>query len=277
MIDSFINARKAAYLLKHPSQINGAMDGLVTSAQTAVSHVLERSDVKKDGTEGWRNPQMLPSPASVAPTDSASSTPDNRGHGTPSAVAVPAVTSKTSAPDMSGAPGRTRIVPPQYYSPNGSLPEAVEAAASKVTVPISSQLVGPLKDITAGLTASRRAAVEAQKHLSLPVMARHFPRTFARMSYSTLSADDEHEPTFDDEDGELYWPGQSTTGEGLGWVCLMGQAMIKEFGKQYGYMGVHGVVPKPDQASESPFSHPSSLPSAGGRSLPPRPSTQVRR
>ena len=84
----------------------------------------------------------------------------------------------------------------------------------------------------------------AQKYLSLPILREHFPRTFGRMVFSTLTAQEEHEPFMDDEDGELFWPGQCVTGEGLGWVCLMGRAMINEFGREFGYQGVKGIVKK---------------------------------
>lgn len=90
---------------------------------------------------------------------------------------------------------------------------------------------------------------DSQKTLNLPIMSRHFPRTFARMMYSSLSANDEIEPDIEDEEGELFWPTQLVTGEGIGWVCTMGKAMIKEFAKNYGYVGMEGVIPKPAQGA----------------------------
>lgn len=74
------------------------------------------------------------------------------------------------------------------------------------------------------------------------------------MVYSALGPQEEHEPDIEDEEGELFWPGQSSTGEGLGWVCLMGKAMIKEFGKAYTYKGLDGVVPKPKPQGEAAHS-----------------------
>jgi hypothetical protein len=63
--------------------------------------------------------------------------------------------------------------------------------------------------------------------------------------YSSLQAGEEHEPDMEDTEGELFWPGNMGSGQGLGWVCLMGRAMIREFGGEIGYKGLDGVVPKP--------------------------------
>ena len=76
-------------------------------------------------------------------------------------------------------------------------------------------------------------------------MREHFPRTFGRMIYSSLNAGEECEPDLDDDEGELYWPGQCVTGQGIGWVCLLGKAMINEYGKEIGYRGLDGIIPKP--------------------------------
>jgi hypothetical protein len=37
----------------------------------------------------------------------------------------------------------------------------------------------------------------------------------------------------------------------LGWVCLVGKAMIKEFGRDIGYVGYDGVVPKPETSAST--------------------------
>jgi hypothetical protein len=43
----------------------------------------------------------------------------------------------------------------------------------------------------------------------------------------------------------------------LGWVCLVGKAMIKEFGRDIGYVGYDCVVPKPEtSASNCPSTQP---------------------
>jgi len=72
------------------------------------------------------------------------------------------------------------------------------------------------------------------------------------MAFSTLTPQDEHEPDMEDDEGELLWPGQCVTGEGIGWVCLMGRAMVKEFGKEFGYRGIDGIIPKPDTDERRP-------------------------
>ena len=69
------------------------------------------------------------------------------------------------------------------------------------------------------------------------------------MMYSNLQATEEYEPDMEDGEGELFWPGHAGGmggGEGLGWVCLMGRSMIREFGAEIGYVGLAGVVPKPN-------------------------------
>jgi len=123
--------------------------------------------------------------------------------------------------------------------------EAAAAAAANVTVPITPAMAQVLKDQSGGIVAVSFGMEFSQRTLTLPILARHFPVTFARMVYSTLLPHEEHEPDIEDEEGELFWPGQCVTGEGLGWVCLMGKAMINEFGKDIGYRGLEGVVPKP--------------------------------
>ena len=123
------------------------------------------------------------------------------------------------------------------------------AASTEFITPPDVRVPTPLfKDIHEILDSRNSAAwcmKKSQETLTLPILREHFPKTFARMVFSTLAYDEEHEPEFEDEEGELFWPDQCITGEGLGWVCLMGKAMIFEFGKEFGYMGKEGIVPKP--------------------------------
>jgi hypothetical protein len=113
-----------------------------------------------------------------------------------------------------------------------------------------------MNEVSHSLELSISEMTTAQTHLNFSTMARHFPRTFARMVHSTLKSSEEHEVDFEDDDGELFWPGQSITGEGLAWLCFMGEGMVKEFGKQFEYKGLKGVVPKPDQLHPDPRQRP---------------------
>lgn len=141
---------------------------------------------------------------------------------------------------------------PEHLKNSTYISSNVMEAMGKVTVPVSPHLVQELKNHTSSVLTASGCMNSAQTMLNLPVMARLFPTTFARMMYTSLSANEEHEPDFEDQEGELFWPGQCITGEGLGWVCLMGKAMINEFGKAYGYKGLDGVVPKPKPAAPAP-------------------------
>jgi hypothetical protein len=125
-------------------------------------------------------------------------------------------------------------------------------AASSVSIPISPTMAQALKEQSGGVVSVSFCMNMTQQTLNLPVMAQHFPVTFARMVHSSLLWHEEHEPDIEDEEGELFWPGQCATGEGLGWVCLMGKAMIKEFGKDIGYRGLDGVIPKPKPEEHGP-------------------------
>jgi hypothetical protein len=135
------------------------------------------------------------------------------------------------------------MLPDRYK--DAPIPAHVVDAMLAVTSTVGVQFVQNLKEQTSGTTAASYCMINSQGALNLTTLVRFFPATFARVIYTTLSPTEEHEPDFEDDEGELYWPGQSITGEGLGWVCLLGKAMIKEFGKAYGYRGLDGVVPKP--------------------------------
>ena len=85
----------------------------------------------------------------------------------------------------------------------------------------------------------------SERTLSLSIIREHFPHTFSRIIHSTLAVQEEWEGDMEDGEGELVWPGQCGTGEGVAWVCLIGRAMVREFGKGIGYLGLAGVIPKP--------------------------------
>ncbi|KAF9062469.1 hypothetical protein BDP27DRAFT_1368854 [Rhodocollybia butyracea] len=129
-------------------------------------------------------------------------------------------------------------------------------AANSVSAPLNLIQLGSMNEVSHSLELAISEMTTAQTHLNFSTMARHFPRTFARMVHSTLKSSEEHEVDFEDDDGELFWPGQSITGEGLAWLCFMGEGMVKEFGKQFEYKGLKGVVPKPDQLHPDPRQRP---------------------
>lgn len=189
-------------------------------------------------------PPMLPSPASIAGTKSSNSTPSNEG--TPDSN-VP-TSSNLNANLPAPHPPNQTLIPqpllPQRYR-DVAIPVHVMDAMLEVTVTAAPPLVQNLKNHMSGTTAAGYCMTQSQRTLNIPVLARFFPNTFARVIHTTLSPLEEYEPDFEDEEGELFWPGQTCTGEGLGWVCLLGKAMINEFGKTCGYRGIDGVVSKP--------------------------------
>ncbi|KAK7005626.1 hypothetical protein R3P38DRAFT_2794228 [Favolaschia claudopus] len=252
MIEGFIHARKVVYATALRSQVERDLDRLVVLTRASISAAATEANLSSGATlapnKSSTTPVMLPSPASLAP--SANSTPTNRD-GTPSSTA--------SSLSSAAAPHPVSVGMAPSNLPSSMLPSELKhvpvaphtaAAMESVTVPIGPRLINELKLESMAIQASAYQLSLAQLHLNLPVMARHFPTTFARMVHSTLSPTEEHEPDFEDEEGELFWPGQSSTGEGLGWVCLMGKAMIMEFGKAYSYRGLDGVVPKPKGPEE---------------------------
>lgn len=245
MIEGFIHARKVAYshrpldaeLGKLIEVGRGEVMANISIVEQQMANPTQLHGSKKPGT-----PQMLPSPASIAPTNSANSTPTSRDGNTPNPEAASIPPAQPAQPSSSGPAPNHRMIPSKYQR---TIPPHVVTAVNNVSLPVSVNTLGSLKDHMSGISSTITAFNAAQQTLTLPVMQRHFPKTFARMMYSTLSATDEHEPEFEDDEGELFWPGQSTNGEGLGWICLMGQAMLREFGRPYGYKGLAGVVPKP--------------------------------
>jgi hypothetical protein len=136
-------------------------------------------------------------------------------------------------------------------SDGGKATEQMMLAASNIMIPVSPQFVNAVQSENQGIEAAQFCLERSQQTLTLPKMAQHFPGTFARMVHSNLGADEEYQPDMEDEEGELFWPGQCVTGEGLGWVCLMGKAMINELGKDIGYIGLQGVIPKPKAEAQS--------------------------
>ena len=243
MIEAFIQARKIAYTVRGhlDADMDKVVEGTSQKIALAAASALPGDPIFANGLTGTV-PPMLPSPTST------NSTPVNRDEDTPnssnprSSQSVVNVTSRQQ-PYTGAVP--FKLLPEQLQNSAVPIPSQVMSAMEAVTQPIGPSLVQNLKDLTSSLMAISFCLERAKQTLNLPILKRCFPRTWTRMMYSTLLPNEEHEPDFEDEEGELYWPDQCISGEGLGWVCLMAKAMINEFGKTYGYKSVDGVVPKP--------------------------------
>lgn len=118
-------------------------------------------------------------------------------------------------------------------------------APPEVFVPVKQSYIVNTRTLLNLQSMASREMRQSEKLLSLAIMREHFPHTFGRMVCSTLSADEEYEPDMEDGEGELFWPSQCVTGDGIAWVCLMGRAMVREFGKEIGYTSLSGAIPKP--------------------------------
>ncbi|KAJ7076368.1 hypothetical protein B0H15DRAFT_955720 [Mycena belliarum] len=258
MIEGFIHSRKLVYGTAKNTPVERDLERLMASSRSAIAAAATDAIAAHPSgavmgplaPKSSTTPVMLPSPASLAP--SANSTPTNRDGSTPSSTAGSASSATAPHPPPQGlAPSSlpSSLLPPEYKH----VPIAAHVASAMETtvVPIAPRLLNELKNESLGIANAAYCMNNSQALLNLPIMARFFPTTFARMVMSTLSPNEEHEPYFEDEEGELFWPGQSSTGEGLGWVCLMGKAMINEFGKAYSYRGLDGVVPKPKPEEEA--------------------------
>ncbi|KAF5380395.1 hypothetical protein D9615_004524 [Tricholomella constricta] len=251
LIEGFIHVRKLTYMA------NGHLEKEVSKLYEELRPEVDMAGLKAEkgqlsaenlsllAPKAQATPPMLPSPASIVPANSANSTPTTRDAGTPNPLVPEGSASAPQRPAHNAAQVfiRGRMLPDRYK--DNSIPAHVMDGMLSVTTTVGVSFIQNLKEQTSGTTAASYCMIHSQASLNLTTLRLHFPTTFARVINTTLSPTEEHEPDFEDEQGELYWPGQSITGEGLGWVCLLGKAMIKEFGKAYGYRGLDGVVPKP--------------------------------
>ncbi|TFK44828.1 hypothetical protein BDQ12DRAFT_37679 [Crucibulum laeve] len=286
MIEAYIHGRKMLYTVRsHLDKEAGAVCNNIKEKVANAAETAQRAEENGHlgissgllGTKLQSTPQMLPSPASIATANSANSTPTNRDEGTPNTLngRPGAASTQVRAPPPGPPPVPYSLIPkPIANGPQPIAPHVMDAMAA-CTEPIGPMFAYDIKETTAAIHSAGYSMTNSQSTLSLSVLARHFPTTFARIIHTTLSPIEEHEPDFEDEEGELYWPGQLITGEGLGWVCLMGKAMIKEFGKAYGYLGLEGVVPKPkpEEQAEDGSAPPQQQPPVQGHPLPQRPGT----
>lgn len=248
MIEGFIQGRKMLHSVRH--NLEKDMEKVHSTTSHKIAAAAEEAIAAGDPIlginasllHGKPPPPMLPSP------NSANSTPVNRDESTPDSAASrpapPAATQAAPRPSQYTGIVPSKLVPEYLTNGPQPIPDHVMKAMADVTEPIGPTLVQGLKDLTSGFSATAWC-MSPQNMLTLPIMRRCFPKTWTRMMYTTLLPTEEHEPDFEDEEGELYWPDQCVNGEGIGWVCLMGKAMINEFGKAYGYKGLDGVVPKP--------------------------------
>jgi hypothetical protein len=113
-------------------------------------------------------------------------------------------------------------------------------------VPFPEELAKMVLTSTKLFTASSTSFVHASSRITLPILEQHFPKTFARLTKSTLKYNDEFEIDFEDDESELFWPMAPSRGEGLGWVLALGRSMLREYAKKYGYKGIDGVVREAD-------------------------------
>ncbi|KAI0356245.1 hypothetical protein OH77DRAFT_1401185 [Trametes cingulata] len=241
MLDAYILGRKLRYqasILDKENEQKYNRLHIQWKAEKAQAQARAAAAAQASSSSSMSN--MLPSPASSNSANSSNSTPLG-GHGTPGRNAGADLDAQ---PEVTRGPGGSERPPPPAH----------------IHIPVNTQFILDRRSQASGLVFASLHMQTAQQHLNLAVMARHFPRTLARMMFSTFGPQDEHEPDFQDDDCELFWPTQAISGEGLGWVCLMGMAMVKEFGKEYGYQGVDGVVPRLNGEDVHGFPEPRFIP-----------------
>ncbi|KAA1472855.1 hypothetical protein DENSPDRAFT_881576 [Dentipellis sp. KUC8613] len=258
MIEAFIHSRMFVYCARQT--VEPQMEEIMQKARVLVESAAanDASPGSSNGTPAFggaqATPPMLPSPASIAPANSANSTPTGRGTGTPTTTINAATVCASAAASASTQRPPTPTMRSKVRFELHTPPPPI---ASSINLPITAAFAHSLQTLSHGVTKATLSMRQSQQHLTLRTLAVHFPVTFARIVHSSLSQSDEFEPDMEDEEGELFWPGAPETGEGLGWVCLMGKAMIKEFGKDIGYLGYEGIVRKPETSTPAP---PASVP-----------------
>lgn len=260
MIEAFIEGRKMLHTIRgHLDRDMGKVQENISKKIAAAADTAMEGDpvlASSFGVQNGKLPSLLPSPSS------ATSTPANRDGGTP--PAKPAQRPGTDAAHIAVRQQEYKgsvpfkLLPPYMQNATAPIPTHVMTSMMNCTEGINSVLVRNLKDLTSTYSSTAHCISIAQTTLNLPVLRRCFPKTWSRIIHTTLLPTEEHEPDIEDEEGELYWPDNCINGEGIGWVCLLGKAMIKEYGKAYGYMSVDGAVPKPEvQPNGQPPPHTS--------------------
>jgi hypothetical protein len=255
-IEAFIRARLMFYNAR--SLPVGKITSSVLTAVAQAAEQAEKANSSDNLDASCTTPKMLPSPASIGGT-SARSTPTSSGTPNPTQTAASSGTASSVSGPPIVLPIPSNFMPSTYqdsYHKTGSVPKNVLDAMASARGVIHPTLAQRVADETNDIKKASEALAVSQKYLTLPVMFRAFPRTFARCVHSSLDSAEEWAPDFRDDDCELSWPGQALNGQGLGWLCLMGKAMVHEFGKPYGYRGLAGAIPKTAPAQTSrPQSH----------------------
>lgn len=239
MIEAYINTRRFMYACtdREANTSHHKKEGLESIANRLESEIERQKAVAADalaqaaaGKSGsLSTPQMLPSPASAS---SANSTPTMANRS-------PADNNPPSTVKSGSVPPSTPQSTPNHPLPNPAIP-------TKYPLMVNSDTVTAFQKQNHAIHAAQWCSKLAAQDLNIPILAKHFPMTWARIFGSSLLPSEEYEPDFEDEEGELYWPGQCQMGEGIGWLCLMGKSMVKEFGKPIGYKGIEGVIKKED-------------------------------
>ena len=188
--------------------------------------------------------QIASADTPVASTPAPSATPAAAGPSSSSSTSAAASISTSTDPS---APAASTATPAAGAAPStsastadGSDDEPDFVLPTEVAVP--RHILQSLTEMSTDQARAGRCQRLAQAYLTLPILRAHFPRTYARVINSTLALHEEYEPDMEDDDGELSWPGQSVTGEGVAWCCLLGRSMVREYGLEVGYLGLDGVV-----------------------------------
>lgn len=234
MVEAYIYARKAAFLNTANAKRFSEVDKMVKPPPPAV-------------------PSSSISPATSLGGSSQHSMPNGSPPGAPSP-------SPAGTPKPGPRPSATSSSHPH--------PAPIPVPAAGPTVAIPKDLYDSLQASHNCSTRSARAMAAATFYLNLPVLARCFPRTAARVQAAQLRQDEEYEVDFDQDEctradgqpgvglggdpsagpgeGQLLWPGPLNAhgGEGVAWVCLLGRAMIREMGYPLGYRGLEGILRK---------------------------------
>ncbi|KIJ39443.1 hypothetical protein M422DRAFT_49592 [Sphaerobolus stellatus SS14] len=203
-------------------------------------------------------------PDTVSSISPATSLGGSSSHSTASAASPPAHSPMLSANGISrqAAPSHATPIPASAH-PTSSAPP---------TVAIPKDLFEHLNAAHNCMMRSSRAMQHSNVYFNLTNLHKNFPQTFSRISSPQLRYDEEYEVDFDQDDcgrpeegkldahggeplpapgeGQLWLPnGLAASGDGIGWVCLLGRAMLREAAYPLGYRGLDGIIRRDPTAS----------------------------